>query len=193
MKKTGIYKIVNPNGNIYIGQARNIIKRWWTHKKRITTNLLSQSLLKYGSEGHIFEIIHELPNDVDQQILWEYEKLYIQLYKDCGCEMLNMHDGGGSGFKASEETKIKQSAKKKGIPLEQRIGHEAAQIQKERMSLQFGGKKRPSEIVDKIANQLRGRKLTDDQKKNLGKHRIGVEPWNKGLKGIKFKKDINAK
>lgn len=193
MKKTGIYKIANPDGNIYIGQARNIIKRWWTHKKRITTNLLSQSFLKHGSENHTFEIIHELPTDVDQEVLWEYEKLYIQLYKDCGCDMLNMHDGGGNGFKASEETKIKQSAKKKGIPLEQRIGHEAAQLQKERMSLLFGGKKHSAERIESRVSKIRGRKLTPDQKKNLGKHRIGVEPWNKGLKGIKFKKDINAK
>ena len=54
----GIYKITSPTGKVYIGQSIEIEKRWMRYKN-ITKSVKKQpaiynSLLKYGSENHIF-------------------------------------------------------------------------------------------------------------------------------------------
>lgn len=57
----GIYKITSPSGRIYIGKSKDILKRWVSYRsvkcKRQTK--LYNSLLKYGSEVHIFEIVEK--------------------------------------------------------------------------------------------------------------------------------------
>jgi group I intron endonuclease len=57
----GIYKIISPNGRIYIGQSIDINKRFDSYKKlkcKYQPRLYS-SFLKYRVENHIFEIIEE--------------------------------------------------------------------------------------------------------------------------------------
>jgi group I intron endonuclease len=56
----GIYKITNPKGKIYIGQSINLELRVKEYKKLLAgknQRKLYNSLLKYGPESHIFEII----------------------------------------------------------------------------------------------------------------------------------------
>lgn len=57
----GIYKITSPSKRIYIGQSRNIDKRWYTYKTSHfkTQYRLYSSIQKYGYENHIFEIIEQ--------------------------------------------------------------------------------------------------------------------------------------
>ena len=74
---SGIYKITNPNNEIYIGQSSNINKRWQTYKrlKDVTTQpKLYESLKKYGWENHKFEIL-EITDDKNEK-----EKYYISFY-----------------------------------------------------------------------------------------------------------------
>jgi len=74
---SGIYKITNPNNEIYIGQSSNINKRWKTYKRLEdvkTQPKLFNSLKKYGWENHKFEIIEECINKNNR------EKHYILLY-----------------------------------------------------------------------------------------------------------------
>ena len=64
-KIIGIYKITSPNNRIYIGQSRNI-KRLLYRYSRLECKeqpILYRSLLKYGIENHIFEIIEECELD----------------------------------------------------------------------------------------------------------------------------------
>jgi group I intron endonuclease len=76
---TGIYKIASPSGKVYIGQSVDIDRRWKRHKGDNNTNsLLNKSLSKYGPNNHSWNIIHELPNDVDRNILNKYEQLYME-------------------------------------------------------------------------------------------------------------------
>lgn len=60
-KKTGIYKITNSQGAIYIGQSRDISKRFTSYKGISKKNRgqpkLYNSLMKYGVENHTFEVI----------------------------------------------------------------------------------------------------------------------------------------
>lgn len=57
----GIYKITNPNGKVYIGQAVDIDKRKNQYSKLQCTSQkkLYSSLTKYGFSNHLFEVIEE--------------------------------------------------------------------------------------------------------------------------------------
>jgi len=104
----GIYKIVSLTGKVYIGQSWNIEDRASKYKRLVCKGqpAIYSSLTKYGWEAHTFEIIHQLPSDVTQEILNEYETLYWQLYKDCKIKVLNIREPGSRG-KHSEESKQK--------------------------------------------------------------------------------------
>lgn len=61
MKIVGIYKITSPSGKNYIGQSRDINRRFSKYRglNCKTQHLLYRSFIKYGFENHIFEIIEE--------------------------------------------------------------------------------------------------------------------------------------
>ncbi len=103
----GIYKITNPEGKVYIGASRNIKERWWYHgsnKKNVTT-AIAKSIVHYGKDAHTFEMLHELPEDVTQDILDRYEQVYMDAYINCGIELLNLREAGSSGYKMSNHIK----------------------------------------------------------------------------------------
>ena len=71
---SGIYGIINPNGEIYIGRSSNIYKRWACHKTmpdRWPVKLY-ESFKKFGIENHVFEIVHACPVDelVDKEFYY---------------------------------------------------------------------------------------------------------------------------
>ena len=108
----GIYKITSPLGRIYIGQSRNIFKRWNIYKKYPDKNQsrLYRSLIKHGHQNHVFEIIHEC----DEAKLDEMEIHFIDKYKTFNTDTgLNLR-GGGNGHAMADETKKKISNSRKG-------------------------------------------------------------------------------
>lgn len=59
---TGIYKITNPSGKVYIGQSIDIENRFKQHKRAFNLGSgtkLYNSFLKYGYDNHSFEVISE--------------------------------------------------------------------------------------------------------------------------------------
>ena len=74
----GIYRITSPSEKVYIGQSINLSDRMRQHKYSEKNYYLKNSLLKYGFDNHKFEIIHELPSDIDRNILDDYEIFYIR-------------------------------------------------------------------------------------------------------------------
>lgn len=104
----GIYKITNPKGKVYIGQSWNIQKRWkeytGLHVKQ-QPKILS-SLQKYGANQHIFEIACELPADVSQSVLDQYEMLYWAQYRDSGCDMMNLREPSSHGRHSEDSRKL---------------------------------------------------------------------------------------
>lgn len=108
MLRSGIYKIVNPNGKIYIGQAKDLLERKRTYSRSAckAQRLLFNSLNKYGWNNHIFEIIEEIDFNIDK--LNELEIKYIKEYNSYrGWSMngLNLTTGGGL-YEKDESTKL---------------------------------------------------------------------------------------
>lgn len=77
---TGIYKITNPAGKVYVGQSRDIEKRFKQHKFKSTNKFLRESILTYGTENHKFEILEEC--GVNELI--EKERFHIKIFADKG-------------------------------------------------------------------------------------------------------------
>lgn len=141
----GIYKFVSPSGKVYIGQSWDIEKRFKDHgrhyKQARHTMKFYNSIRKYGFESHKFEIIHELPADVDQCVLDSYEQLYMDFYRDGGFELLNLKEGGSNG-KLSEELKQKMR-----------------------------GRTVSNETRSRLSESRKGLKLSDEVKKKLRERR----------------------
>jgi group I intron endonuclease len=102
----GIYKITNPIGKIYIGKSIEIENRIGSYKyvgRRKNQPKINNSIVKYGIENHIFEIIEEcsLENLNIREIFW------VDFYKSVKTG-LNC-SGGGEGGPRSLETKIQIS------------------------------------------------------------------------------------
>lgn len=102
MDTVGIYKITNKiDGKSYIGQSRNIEKRWQAHRtKSFQENDHSyntpfyRAIRKYGIDNFTFEIIEECKISE----LNEKEKYWIQKYDTFfnGYNLTLGGDGGGS-------------------------------------------------------------------------------------------------
>lgn len=77
--KCGIYKITNPKGRIYIGQSKNISKRWnqYKYNYEYENHFIKNSIKKYGIELHKFEIVEIC----EENILSEKEIYWINFYK----------------------------------------------------------------------------------------------------------------
>lgn len=96
MIKIGIYKITNiQNNNCYIGQSRNIYKRWNTHKNTAFREDLKEyeyplyrAIRKYGLENFTFEIIEEclIEELNDKEIEW-IKKLKPEYNQTVGGEL----------------------------------------------------------------------------------------------------------
>lgn len=104
----GIYKITSPSNKVYIGQTWDSFKRFSNYKCLYCKNQtkLYNSLVKYGSNKHLIEIVYELPLDVSQEVMDVYESLYMEFYKNAGYELMNIRDSGSRG-KHTEESKMK--------------------------------------------------------------------------------------
>jgi group I intron endonuclease len=174
----GIYKITSPTGKVYIGQSWNIENRWKGHKKRCHKGLLSNSFKSHGVDNHKFEIVHLLPNDVEQDVLDNYEQLYMDAYKDCGITLLNIREGGSKG-KLAESTKIKLAKYKIGIPPTNKgvkglFTH--SEEERQRISKRFKGIKRSEDFCLKMSlrqigekNHMYGKHHTDEWKEKIRK------------------------
>jgi len=116
MNKVGIYIIESPTKKIYVGQSRNIRKRFLAYKRMDCKNQpkIYRSLKKHGVDLHKFQVIHHFSSKVTQDVLNKYECDYIDVFKNNGFEMLNIRGGGHNGV-VSEETKKVLREKKIGI------------------------------------------------------------------------------
>lgn len=129
-KICGIYLIKSPNGRYYVGQSKNIKRRFseYVNLKNIGAQpKLHRSFLKYSVKSHIFYILEVC----DEEFLncseryWQ-EKFDVVseglncIFVDCGCEKRTGiqkfgKDNPNYGNYWTEEQKTNLSNKKKGV------------------------------------------------------------------------------
>lgn len=173
-----IYKIESPSGKVYIGQT-------WNYKRRMSRyrNVsckeqpkLYNSLLKYSADNHSFTIIHELPQDIEQHIVDTYEQLYIDQYRDCGIQLMNIREAGSHGKhsqesieklrkanlgkKYSDEFRKKRSKIMKGNTL--RLGSSPSEETRLKMGNSRRGQVRSEETRLKMRNSALGKKKSPE-------------------------------
>lgn len=155
----GIYKITSPNGRIYIGQSWDVRMRLYKYRYMSKNNkngqiILENSLVKHGYDNHKFEIVHELPKDITQEVLNNYEEIYLNQYKDLGFKLLNSKEAGSNG-KHSQETKYKISLINRGRKRPDMIERNKKMI----LSEESRNKMRLAKLGNK--NRLGGNKYTN--------------------------------
>ncbi|MFA4834866.1 MAG: GIY-YIG nuclease family protein [Dehalococcoidia bacterium] len=174
-QKSGIYTIKNiTNNKIYIGSAINVEKRLLEHKYALKrgdhiNNHLQQAWNKYGESSFVFE---KYLSCTKQDLLF-FEQLVIDssitrygsenLYNFC------LTAGSTLGRYHSSETKIKIGLKSKG----RWTGKHHTEETKEKIRLgNIGvnkGKHHTLEAKIKMSEYRKGKKFTEEHKKNLAK------------------------
>ena len=171
----GIYKITSPSGRVYIGQSINIERRFRYYKSIACKEQIKiyNSLLKYGVNAHIFEVL-EL---CETEELNNRERHYQDLY-DSVANGLNLlyvkseHFNGGH----SEESKKKISDSLKGRIFTKehkyKIGlNNSRRIMsaetKEKHRLGRLGKKSSPETIEKQRQSKLGSKRSEETKKKM--------------------------
>lgn len=181
MSNVGIYKMQSPSGRVYIGQSINMYSRKSAYKRMTCDKqlYLFSSLKKYGFESHNFEVIHPLPKDVSQEVLNDYECLYMELYKSCGVKLLNIRQGGHNGKQAPESIEKSRIAN---------TGRKASAETKIKMSISGKGRRMSEDTKRKIINtkKERGNLIADGFLETGKPFRFtkGLQVWNKGKKGV---------
>jgi len=175
---TGIYKITNPKGKIYIGQSVNCKNRKSAYKNLNCKEqpLIYNSILKHGWENHKFEIIHHSTREE----LNDLESYYIALYQSFNSKFgLNMQSGGGDyylsditknrireklkGRKCSEETRRKIS--------ESNMGKKMSIEAKERMRNSANKRWEDPEERKRNGAHSKGRKMSEETRQTCKKHK----------------------
>lgn len=179
----GIYKITSPTGKVYIGQSWDLKQResYYRGGHSVRQPKLHKSLLKYEWSKHIFEIIHELPVDIDQTTLNTYEALYLQTHRDCGFDLLNIREAGSNGRPAKESVE-------KGLKTKKANGSgKRSDATKLKISLANSGKQKPprsgkhrenlskanrGRILGKQSDQTKQRRYQTRKSRNAGMKKI---------------------
>lgn len=174
---TGIYKITSPTEKIYIGQSVDIRGRKNNYKNLRCKGQakLYSSFISHGWNKHIFEVVYELPKDVHQSVLNNFEIFYWSQFKEAGCEMLNLKEPGHNG-RHSEQTKIKLSEIQKGKTVSEetkkkqslastgRVHTEEAKL---KIKQYFTGRPRTPETIEKMRKALTGKKMSEETKRKM--------------------------
>lgn len=188
----GIYKITSPSGKIYIGQSIDIKNRFIKYKcldckKQIR---LYRSLVKYGIDNHLFEIVLECSTDELNDKERYYQDLYHCIGKDgLNCILTKSNDKNGE---RSTDTKLKISNTLKG--------HKHSEETKLKISITNTGKKHTEASLLKMSESQKGSKHSEDAKIKIGLwHKGKVQSEEARLKmslsrkGIKWSEEARLK
>lgn len=172
----GIYKITNKlNNKSYIGQSKNIERRWEEHRKSARLNsqyTIHRAIRKYGLDNFSFEVLYEC----SEEELGRYEKFYIIIFGTYQ-KQYNMTEGGEIAISKSPEVRKKISIAN--------TGKKRTEEYKQELSQQRKGKGCGKD------NPMYGKIYTIEEKERMSKAQAGINNGNYGnvgSKNIKSKK-----
>ena len=189
---TGIYKITSPSGKIYIGQSVDIKRRFRAysaaHIKRQPK--LFNSFIKHGKKNHNFDVVHELPKDIDQNVLNTYEQFYMDTYREAGFILLNIKEAGSIGAMSSE-TKLKISNSNKG---RKRSKETCEKIRAAKTGFKFSEESKSKMSTSHMGQSFKKPPLSSSRKQKLSILHKGISLEDKfgKLKADEIKKKISA-
>lgn len=176
---TGIYKITSPSGKIYIGQSKNILKRFEQYRRLANCRgqkKLYNSLLKHGVENHIYEIVLQC----ELKELNDKEVLYIELNNSFDTDNgLNLTSGGRYRTKLSRDSVEKIRLSSKGN--KNRLGKPKSLSEIDKIKNTMIGRKYSQERIDNMSKAGRGRIVSQEVRDKMSKSRKGRATWNKGI------------
>lgn len=145
MNEYKIYKLIFPNGKVYIGQTKQEIQKRWGFQEKGYKNCpkVYNAILKYGWENVKKEILYDKLNHNDANML--EIKLITEVYNSNNNNFgYNIENGGNTIGTHSEETKRKIGEGNKGkiVSLETREKIRQAKL----------GKKASNEAKEKLKN-----------------------------------------
>lgn len=148
MRKWCVYIHTTPSNKVYVGiTSQNPIKRWNNGLGYNRQVYFYRAILKYGWNNIRHEIIISGISGEEAKCL---EKYYINLYQannpNSGYNLTNGGDGT-LGFHHSQESRIS-------------------------MSIKHTGKKRPKDVIERIASKNRGRKMSKEAKKKMSEAKL---------------------
>jgi len=152
----GVYKITNVvTSDYYIGSANNIDSRWRTHRSRLFNNRhnnphLQNAWNKYGSEAFEFTTLLLCSAERKLSIEQGFIDLFKPAYNIALCASAPMQ-----GLFASEETRAKMSAARKG-----------------ELNGMFG-KRMPEEARRKVSEARKGKPLSEEHKRKISEACMG--------------------
>lgn len=113
MGTCGIYKITSSMFDIYIGQSKNIERRFREYRNGRTKNQkkLGDSFRKYGWQTHMFQIIHPCKSEELHELERHYVKFFGSHKSSYG---LNGTKGGCAFPEITDETRRKMSESRRG-------------------------------------------------------------------------------
>lgn len=148
MRRWCVYIHITPSNKVYVGiTSQNPIKRWNNGLGYNRQMYFYRAILKYGWDNIRHEIII---SGVSGEEAKHLEKYYISLYQannpDFGYNLTSGGDGT-LGFHHSQESRAS-------------------------ISIKHTGKKRPKDVVERIASKNRGRKMSEDSKRKMSEAKL---------------------
>lgn len=201
MGKCGIYSITNKKtGQKYIGQSKDITRRFWQHKNQgQSASYIDRAIKKHGAKNFEFEILEECKPSELNVLEAEYIKKY-NAFEDAN--HYNLTSGGDSKYTTSKKTRNKIARKqferhngkgtkrdikyllnayygKDGFTEKKRIGeiwskdHNTQAKREERLYAMF-------DLLEGIINELHGNFIITPQEKKRMRYLIRNLSMNNG-------------
>lgn len=184
----GIYQIRNAvNGKVYVGQSRDVRRRWKRHQATITARKhenihLQRAWDKYGGEAFVFEVLEIVD---DENALTDKEQCWIDRCQASDDNYgYNLRPAAGTmlGYHHTKETKKKISAAFKGKALTKEhkekigrslVGHTLSAASREKITKKLMGRHLSPEHRAKLSMVLTGRPVTPETREKISKAHRG--------------------
>lgn len=184
-----IYKVTNKiNGKCYIGHAVNFMKRKNEHIRKANNDdtnkqYFHNALRKYGLENFEWSILKEDASLEDEKrFIEEYQSFHLH---GMGYN-LTLGGEGKLGFRPTESTKEKLRIAHTGkTPTESQLKalHENA--------LKMIGTKRPDDVKERISAAHKGRKFSEEHKRNISLNHASKKEIGKFYQSQEYKQKMS--
>jgi group I intron endonuclease len=166
-KIIGIYLITSPSRRHYVGQSKDIDKRWISYKNMTckTQPVLFRSFEKHGVERHTFTVLEECSGALLNERERYWQDYYQVLDGGLNCLLTSTLDKP-KVYSLEVCNKISESNKGKEITIEHREKLRIAFLGEKN---HFYGKTHTEETRAKISKAHKGRKITGEALENIRK------------------------